>query len=624
MKLIQLRLRNFRCYQDEVTVNFEEGITALVGRNDAGKSTILDALDIFFNEAALDKHDACKSGEPKDVAIICIFKDLPDKIVLDEKAPTSLKGEYLLNEGGNLEIHKVFNASLEKPKLTEIKLKACHPTAETVKDLISLTNAELKKLAKSCNANITGIDQKVNHQLRQVIREAVSDLQVEMRELTLTKNDPKNDTNAKKFWEGIQSQLPLFALFKSDRASTDQDDEAQDPLNTAVKEALKQKEQELDEIATFVRKEVQKVADSTLKKIQEMDGTLAETLSPQLDDSKLKWASLFKVSISGDQNIPVNKRGSGVRRLILLNFFRAKAELQSGDRGRSVIYAIEEPETSQHPNNQRLLFQALRDLSDKNQVVITTHTPVLTRLLPDNAVRFLNSEGNTREILRGGSDEVNQKIVDSLGILPDHNVKLLVFVEGKWDIKFLSVMSRILSKEATDVIDLEQAEKNGEVIIVPVGGSSMDLWVNGRLRELQRPEFHLYDRDASPPHPPKCQSMLDEVNARSNCKAICTNKLMGENYVCASLIIDALRLKQSQKPEITDDKTEALSKKLDNEFSHIPQLFKEHIGWKETKAKEFIWEKVAPKMTKEHLEQIDPEDEVVGWFKIMKEMMQGN
>ncbi len=623
MKLIQLRLRNFRCYQDEVTVNFEEGITALVGRNDAGKSTILDALDIFFNEAALDKHDACKSGEPKDVAIICIFKDLPDKIVLDEKAPTSLKGEYLLNEGGNLEIHKVFNASLEKPKLTEIKLKARHPTAETVKDLISLTNAELKKLAKSCNANITEIDQKINHQLRQVIREAVSDLQLKVCELPLT------EKNCKKFWEGIQSQLPLFALFKSDRASTDQDDEAQDPLNTAVKEALKQKEQELDEIATFVRKEVQKVADSTLKKIQEMDGTLAETLSPQLDDSKLKWASLFKVSISGDQNIPVNKRGSGVRRLILLNFFRAKAELQSGDKGRSVIYAIEEPETSQHPNNQRLLFQALRDLSDKNQVVITTHTPVLTRLLPDNAVRFLNSEGSTREILHGGSNEVNQKIVDSLGILPDHNVKLFICVEGKTDIPFLINMSSVLIKEGEIAPDLGKLELQGEVIFVPTGGrSGLALWVN-RLKGFNRPEFHLYDRDTQPSESPseKYQQTVNEVNKRDRCKAFFTGLREIENYVDFKAINSALSEELVSKHSeqhigaVLNTNVDDVPKTLCNQ---VNQLVPQSNKWGSDTAKRFICDKAVLKMTKQWLKEVDSKDDVIGWFKTIKEMMQGN
>ena len=49
-----------------------------------------------------------------------------------------------------------------------------------------------------------------------------------------------------------------------------------------------------------------------------------------------------------------------MRRLVLLNFFRAQAERKSRTRmPPAIIYAIEEPETAQHPTNQRLLLDAL-------------------------------------------------------------------------------------------------------------------------------------------------------------------------------------------------------------------------------------------------------------------------
>ena len=57
MKLKEVRIRNFRCYKDEVSITFDD-LTALVGRNDAGKSTIMDALDIFLNDGSPDKDDA--------------------------------------------------------------------------------------------------------------------------------------------------------------------------------------------------------------------------------------------------------------------------------------------------------------------------------------------------------------------------------------------------------------------------------------------------------------------------------------------------------------------------------------------------------------------------------------
>ena len=48
MKLKELKLKNFRGYKEKICVEFEN-LTAFVGKNDVGKSTILEALEIFFN-----------------------------------------------------------------------------------------------------------------------------------------------------------------------------------------------------------------------------------------------------------------------------------------------------------------------------------------------------------------------------------------------------------------------------------------------------------------------------------------------------------------------------------------------------------------------------------------------
>lgn len=46
MRLTTLKLKNFRGYRGETVVGFDD-LTAFVGKNDVGKSTILEALDIF-------------------------------------------------------------------------------------------------------------------------------------------------------------------------------------------------------------------------------------------------------------------------------------------------------------------------------------------------------------------------------------------------------------------------------------------------------------------------------------------------------------------------------------------------------------------------------------------------
>lgn len=49
MQIKSVIIENFRGYQTRQTIAFDQ-LTAFVGKNDVGKSTILEALDIFFNE----------------------------------------------------------------------------------------------------------------------------------------------------------------------------------------------------------------------------------------------------------------------------------------------------------------------------------------------------------------------------------------------------------------------------------------------------------------------------------------------------------------------------------------------------------------------------------------------
>lgn len=101
MRLSRVKIRTFRCFKDEIAVDIDD-ITALIGKNDAGKYSILEALNMFFNEENPDKDEASKSGTASDIAITCEFGDLPSEVIIDENSQTTLRSEFLLNQRGNL------------------------------------------------------------------------------------------------------------------------------------------------------------------------------------------------------------------------------------------------------------------------------------------------------------------------------------------------------------------------------------------------------------------------------------------------------------------------------------------------------------------------------------------
>ena len=402
MKISQVKISNFRSYFNEVVINFNN-LTAFVGKNDVGKSTVLEALDFFFNEGKgvikkLDTDDInkqCAQNRNQDIRISVVFENLPTEIVIDNSNTTTLSNEYLLTNDNNLEIIKVYpSAGKEK-----VFIKAYHPTNPECADLLHKKQADLRKIIDA--KAITGADKNKNASMRQAIwRDYSSDLQLVDVEVDVSKVDEKN------VWNQLKNYMPLYSLFQSDRKNGDGDSEIQDPMKLATQEILKDASiiDALNDVAEKVNERLREVASGTCEKLREMNPEIAQTLSPVIPSSEsLKWIDVFKnVSISSDDNIPLNKRGSGVKRLVLLNFFRAEAERRKSDRNvPDVIYAIEEPETSQHPDHQKKLIEALITLSqvDHTQVILTTHSPSLVKMLNFEHLRLIQNNIGSKEIV---------------------------------------------------------------------------------------------------------------------------------------------------------------------------------------------------------------------------------
>jgi predicted ATP-dependent endonuclease of OLD family len=383
MKISQVKISNFRGYKDETVISFND-LTVFVGKNDVGKSTILEALDVFFNDGKgvikLDKDDINKQGLADgntDICIAVIFEDLPSSLVLDSTNRTTLEDEYLLNSEGKLEVVKTYpNAGKEK-----VAVRATHPSNPACAELLLKKQKDLQAIIKK--ESIVHEDEKKNALMRKAIWEHYSnDLQLQEIEIDVTKEDAKN------IWGQLKTYMPLYSLFQSDRKNSDGDSEIQDPMKLAVQEILKDSgiQTSLNQVAIEVDTKLKEVADRTLEKLKEMNPEIADSLNPIIPPlESLKWADVFKnVSISGDEDIPINKRGSGVKRLILLNFFRAESERRKLEKNvPDIIYAIEEPETSQHPDHQKKLIDAFIELSkgEHTQILLTTHSPSIVKML---------------------------------------------------------------------------------------------------------------------------------------------------------------------------------------------------------------------------------------------------
>ena len=274
MKLEKIIIQNFRCFKERTEVEFSN-MTVFIGRNDIGKSTILEALDIFFNDkdasVKLDSGDVPTSSKKKDIVIGAIFSDFPDKIIIDSDTPTSVADEYLLNTNNLLEIHKKYSAG----KLKEVVLQANHPTIKDAKDLLSLKIDDLKARAESLKIDVTTYDARISSSIRKAIRDSIkSKLKPVVSEIRIfAEKDDSLSSDAKQIWNQFQEYLPIYRLFQSDRKNEEKDSEIQDPMKFAIKRTLElgDLKEQLIKIQGEVEKALIDAGNRTLKKLAEMN-----------------------------------------------------------------------------------------------------------------------------------------------------------------------------------------------------------------------------------------------------------------------------------------------------------------------------------------------------------------
>lgn len=558
MKLKSIKIKNFRGYSVETTINFEN-LTAFIGKNDAGKSSVLEALEIFFNNRIVtcEREDLSINSDGDIIEISCIFNNLTDIITLDSSSPTNLANEFLLNAQGDLEIKKCFKATSSKPKPTTY-IVCNHPSVQGYHNLLDLKNADLKALARRLNLPSDIYLANSNPSIRAAIWHSIDNLQLELTELQVDKE------NAKKIYDALEKYLPIYALFQSDRPSKDDDKEVTDPMKLAVQQALLELDAELERIKEEVKQKAISTAERTLEKLKEMDSELASSLIPEFK-TEPKFDSLFKLSINSDDNIPINKRGSGVRRLILLNFFRAEVERKlSESSSQSVIYAFEEPETSQHPKHQEILMQAFMDLAyhTNSQVILTTHTPALGSLLPLESLRFITKDNGNR-VVKCGEESVFKEIVNTLGILPDPiniNTKALLLLEGQGDVVFIRHLCEKLKEGGVIPCTLQEAG----FALVPTGGcGNLKAWSTLKLAEqFEIPWCVLLDSDLGTAEAMKNTVTKEELE-RQGIKIYLTRKREPENYLhidCFSSYGLSINFSDTEDAKVTINQQTRISK----------------------------------------------------------------
>ena len=207
MKLKCVRIENFRCYKD-ITVTFD-ALTTLIGKNDIGKSSVLEALEIFFNNETvkIDPTDVNIHSDNSIVTITCDFTNLPERLILDADAETNLAEEYLTIGEDTLRVRKQFVCS--KTKVAEIvSIVANNPSLPNLDSLLTMKEVDLRKIIRD-----NGIDSTLvgNPSMRKSIWNHFN-----AQDLLVEQDISVAMVGTKEIWSQLQKYLPTYALFQSD------------------------------------------------------------------------------------------------------------------------------------------------------------------------------------------------------------------------------------------------------------------------------------------------------------------------------------------------------------------------------------------------------------------------
>lgn len=603
MILKSLNLHNFRGYKD-IEIEFDENFSVLIGKNDVGKSTIFEALEIFFNseQIKLDSDDLFSEHEENDyeIRISCRFFVEDDEIIIDKQVKTNLADEYLYNQDGLLEIMLVS----DNGKKGKYYIKAYYPE-EFIIPLIQMKISDLKKELDKRKEQIPkyeAINKTISSEIRKAIYGSlIKPIKLVEREIDLTKEDAKN------IYQSIQRELPIFFLFKADRENKDGDAEVQNPLKAATRNVLKGIENELENVKRKIEEEVLQIGAETIEKMKELDPDIAQGLKTSVNTKS--WDSIFSFQLIDDYGIPLNKRGSGVRRLLLMSYLRAEAERRAkANANTNIIYAIEEPETAQHPDYQRTLMESLLDLSDNplHQIMITTHTPEIAKMASIDQIIFIKKIDRKPVVILEKEDKFLD-IKKTLGVHADLDSKVVVCVEGENDVHFLNNILKI--PEFNNIIDFSKEN----VSIIPMHGGTLKSWIQrDYLKDSNVKEIHLYDSDVK-----EYTELVKKMNAENNDRrqGFITEHFEMENYIPRELVENQFNIDLSEYAEKWGDSLD------------IPKLLTGKVGKqygrddaeREKRVKMILNGSVMKKCTYEMIESMGNVDEISKWLNAIKQ-----
>lgn len=199
----------------------------------------------------------------------------------------------------------------------------------------------------------------------------------------------------------------------------------------------------------------------------------------------------LQIKNSVKSSMPMENIGTGHQSAVIINLYKQFGQSLEG----KTLYLFEEPDAHLHPPTVREVGSQLAEISDRSQVLITTHSPILISHIGLDRVLHLKhgqSEGTAvfpTDIDSDGQNKIGHKLLKyGLRITEALFTKLVVLVEGPTD---AIVLGRLIEKKTGKNCD------QLDILIVPAGGKENIVEIADVLQKLSVSWKAIFDYDAA-------------------------------------------------------------------------------------------------------------------------------
>jgi len=422
MRLIKFRIKNYKSIKDSGYCYLENGITILAGKNESGKTAILEALEDFDIKRKI-REKAIPLQSPKAIPEVAVTFEL-DKELLTSIF-TMVGSKVGISQKNNIEIVKKFpdSYSLSEPSLNSLKISKENITEESKKTISDIYEKVKEVLLEFPSVGGTLPDlnfsdirnfQEQLHKLKEQITPNLQLLTDENKKLILTQNldelIKKIDEIAsavsieQRFIEVLKKHIPNFILFSSFDDIFQSEISLKDAANN---ELIK----DLDIISDLNLNLITSgsITDKTKHKEQlniRIKSDYKNYWTQDLTNLHVDWDSekLYFFVKEDEDFYPPEIRSKGKQWHLA---FYVRVSARSKEKVPNIIL-IDEPGLFLHATAQRDVLKKLEDSSKTIPIIFSTHSPYL--LEPDkfNCIRLIQRGSIPKHIEAGEIENIEK------------------------------------------------------------------------------------------------------------------------------------------------------------------------------------------------------------------------